>query len=149
MTSVPTKTGSDLSPVDTTWATDSPNPSTTIDPCKTVLDVNAKPGRRRSAPRRDAGTMIPATMAKTGAPTTGTRPPSRVAMPAMAAAAATPGATVASRRLPGPGPQATGGSVVALKTGPASTTGSWTRVTRSPSTTQLGPGKRSLEGVLC
>jgi len=77
---------------------------------------------------RDADTMMPATMANTGAPTTGTRPPSTVATAAIAAAAAAPGTAAISRRLPGRRMCSAVGTVDALATVAEPRPGSSTRV---------------------
>src|SRR6185437_7584762 len=98
---VPVSTGRDAAPVDTTWPSDSPKPSTTIDPWSTVFELKATPGVNRARGLLTTATAMPPTTATTGAPTIGTAPPTTVATTATAATNPTPGPTDPSQ-LPHP-----------------------------------------------
>ena len=88
---VPSRTGSDDDPVVTTWWKDNPVPSTMIDPCRTDRLANPSPTRAERDGWRKCAIAMPPRMAKTGAPTTGARWPSKVATPPSARAKPKPG----------------------------------------------------------
>src|SRR5947209_6394601 len=92
---VPSMTGSVVSPVRTTVASDSPNPETTIAVCSTARAENASPARHSSGRGRTARTATPRTIANTGAPTSGAAWAHAPAAARTGAASRTPGITSA------------------------------------------------------
>ena len=93
--SVPSMTGNDSAPTRTTWGSDNPVPSTTIDSCSTGL---RRPSTRRrcsirAVPARAAAASPPSRMPNTGPPTIGTNCPSRSRPRRPRPAISRPGAT--------------------------------------------------------
>src|SRR5579875_635250 len=97
VTKVPTSTGNDLPPIESTWLSESPVPNMTIEALSTFFELNAIPGCNLTERFLTDERAIPQTIAMTGAPTTGAKPPSAVATAATAAVMPTPGPSSATR----------------------------------------------------
>ena len=95
-------TGNVAIPVRTTLASESPRPETTIAACSTVRPARCSPGRSTAGSVTSEASATPRTIARTGAPTTGTNRPASVAHTATTAAARTPGSAAAAFRRRAP-----------------------------------------------